>query len=69
VGDDAEFACSEVTTAERLLHAILAPADQNMLRPIRVSLKKEMKNFLRASGFLQALSSPPAFVSSAPILG
>jgi hypothetical protein len=41
VGDEAASACSQVTTVERLLHDTLASVDQNILRPIQVSLKRE----------------------------
>jgi hypothetical protein len=69
VEDNAEFACPLVATVERLLHETLASVSQNILHPIWVSLKNERKTCLWASGFLQALSPPPAFLSAAPIPG
>jgi hypothetical protein len=68
VGDEVEFACSQVASAERLLHETLASVDQNILRPIRVSLKKR-KNCQCASGFLHAFSSPLALVFVALVSG
>jgi hypothetical protein len=52
VEDNTEFTCLQVTTAERLLHETLASVSQNILRPIRASLKKERKTCLCAPGFL-----------------
>jgi hypothetical protein len=69
VGDESEFTCSQVTTTETLLHRTLASVDCNIQRPIRVSLKKEGKFCMCASGFLHAPSSPLCFVSTAPVLG
>jgi hypothetical protein len=43
VEDNAEFACSQVTTAERLLYKTLALVSRNILHPIQVSLKKRVK--------------------------
>jgi hypothetical protein len=43
VGDEAESACSQVTIAERLLYEMLASVNRNILRLIRVGLKKEKK--------------------------
>jgi hypothetical protein len=68
VGNDAEFTCSRFATMERLLQKMLASVNRNILRPIWVSMTKERKICLCTSGFLQALSSPPAFVSTAPVL-
>jgi hypothetical protein len=64
-----DFVCSRVTLMERLLHEALISVDRNMLRLIRVNLKKGRKFFLGAFGFLQNLSSPHAFISTAPIPG
>jgi hypothetical protein len=61
VGDKAEFACSWVADAERLLYETLVSVNQNILPLIRVSLKKRGKSLSYASGFLNALSSPPVF--------
>jgi hypothetical protein len=63
------FTCSLVTDVERLLHETLALVSQNILRPIWVSLKKERKVCLCASGFLQVPIFPLVYVSTAPILG
>jgi hypothetical protein len=52
VEDNAAFACSWVTDAKRLLHETFALIAWDILRLIRVSLKKERKVFLYASGFL-----------------
>jgi hypothetical protein len=41
VEDVAKSTYSQVTTTETLLHDTLASVDQNILRPIRVSLKRE----------------------------
>jgi hypothetical protein len=49
---NAEFVCSLVTTVERLLPETLTSVSRNILRPIRISLKKERKTCLCASGFL-----------------
>jgi hypothetical protein len=38
---EAKSACSWVAATDRLLHDMLASIDQNILRPIRVSLKRE----------------------------
>jgi hypothetical protein len=43
VVDDAEFMCSQVAIMEGLLHGTLASINWNILRPIRVSLKKRGK--------------------------
>jgi hypothetical protein len=43
VEDNAEFTCSQVTAAERLLQETLASVGQNKLRSIRVSLKMRGK--------------------------
>jgi hypothetical protein len=43
VEDNAEFTCSQVTAAERLLQETLFSVGQNKLRPIRVSLKMRGK--------------------------
>jgi hypothetical protein len=59
LGCDIESACSHVAVMERLLHETLASVGQNILRPIRVSLQKERKSCLCASGFLHTFSSPP----------
>jgi hypothetical protein len=40
VDEGAEFACSQVTMTEVLLHETLPSVGQNILRSIRVSLKK-----------------------------
>jgi hypothetical protein len=40
VENKAEFACSQVATAERFLHKALASVDCNILCPVRVSLRK-----------------------------
>jgi hypothetical protein len=64
-----DFACSRVTSTERLLHEALISVDRNTLRLIRVSMKKGRKIFLGAFGFLQNLSSPHVFISTAPIPG
>jgi hypothetical protein len=55
--------------ATQLLHKTLTLVGWNTLHPIRVSLKKERKVFLCASGFLRAFSLPPNFVSVALVLG
>jgi hypothetical protein len=52
VEDNTEFTCSQVATAERLLHEILASVGRNILRPILFSLKKERKVCISTSGFL-----------------
>jgi hypothetical protein len=74
VGDEAESVCSWVAAAERLLYETLASVHQNILRPIRVSVKR--KNLARiplASSmlfhpfcglFLQLLSKGSAGVSA-----
>jgi hypothetical protein len=41
VEDEAESACSQVVAVERLLHGMLISVHQNILRLIRVSLKRE----------------------------
>jgi hypothetical protein len=69
VEDNMEFACSQVTDAERLLHETLASVGRNILRLILVSLKKERKVCLCASGFLRVPLLPPVFVSAAPVPG
>jgi hypothetical protein len=48
--------CSQVATAERLLHETLASVGQNILCQIWVSLKKVRKSCLCASSFLHSLS-------------
>jgi hypothetical protein len=68
VGDNVEVTCSWVAAVEKLLHEMQASIDGNILRLIRVCLKKERKICPCASHFLQALSSPPVFVSVAPVL-
>jgi hypothetical protein len=50
--DDTELACSQLANAGRLLHDTLASFGWNILRLIWVSLKKEKKVCLCASGFL-----------------
>jgi hypothetical protein len=40
VGDEVKSACSQVAAAEQLLNQTLASIGWNILRPIRVSLKK-----------------------------
>jgi hypothetical protein len=40
VENEAEFVCSQVATAERLLHDALASFGCNILRPVWVSLRK-----------------------------
>jgi hypothetical protein len=52
---------------ERWLHKMLASVEQNILRLIWVSLKKERKTCMYTFSFLQALSPPPTFVSAAPL--
>jgi hypothetical protein len=69
VEDNMEFACSQVAIVERLLHETLASVGRNILRPIRVSLKKEMNVCLCDSGFLRVLSPSPIFVSVALVPG
>jgi hypothetical protein len=64
VEDNATFVCSQVTDAERLLHATLVSIGWDILRLIRVSLKKEGKVCLCASGFLRAPLLPPVFFCS-----
>jgi hypothetical protein len=61
VEGDTEFACSQVVTAERLLHQMLASVSQNLLYAIQVSLKKERNACLCASGLLRGPSFPPIF--------
>jgi hypothetical protein len=68
VEDNAEFTCSQVTVAERLLEETLASVGQNILHSIRISLKKEGNVYLSASDFLRVLSFPPVFHSAAPVL-
>jgi hypothetical protein len=41
VEDEAEFACSQVTTAERLLHETLASVHWKILHPVQVSLRRD----------------------------
>jgi hypothetical protein len=41
VGDVVESACSPVTAAERLLDDMMASINENIMRPIWVSLKRE----------------------------
>jgi hypothetical protein len=53
---------------ERLLHETLALVGQNILQPIRVSLKKERNVCVCASDFLRVLSSPPIFASTTLVL-
>jgi hypothetical protein len=44
---EADLACSQVTTMERLLHQTLASVHGNILHPVQVSLrKKSEKSFL-----------------------
>jgi hypothetical protein len=43
VGDKAESMCSQVTATERLLHETLTSINSNILRLIRVALKREEK--------------------------
>jgi hypothetical protein len=51
VEDTLEFACSQVATAGRLLHEMLASVGCDILRLIHVSLRKERKVCLCASSF------------------
>jgi hypothetical protein len=69
VEDNAAFTCLYLTDAERMLHETLASVGWNILRPIWVSLKKERKVCLCASGFLRVPLFPPIFVSAAPVPG
>jgi hypothetical protein len=46
------FVCSQIADAERLLHERLASVGRDILHLIWVSLKKERKVCLCASGFL-----------------
>jgi hypothetical protein len=41
VEDEAEFACSQVTTAERLLHETLVSVHWKILHPVQVSLRRD----------------------------
>jgi hypothetical protein len=58
VEDNAELACSHVADMERLLHDTLASVDCNILRPLRVSLKK------REESLPICLGLPLSFLSS-----
>jgi hypothetical protein len=69
VEDNTEFACSQVTTMEVLLPKMLASVSWNMMRLIQVSLKKDKKVCLYASGFLRVPSLPPVLFSTAPVPG
>jgi hypothetical protein len=68
VGDEAASACSQVTTVERLLHDTLASVDQNILRPIQVSLKRE-ENLACITLASYTLSSPPMYYFCSSCLG
>jgi hypothetical protein len=59
---------SQVTNVERLLHETLASVDRNILRLIRVSLKKEERVCLCTSSFLQVPLLSHVFLSVEPIL-
>jgi hypothetical protein len=54
---------------EVLLPKMLASVSWNMMRLIQVSLKKDKKVCLYASGFLRVPSLPPVFFSTAPVPG
>jgi hypothetical protein len=43
VENEAESACSQVATMERLLHEALALVHHDILRLVQVSLRKEVK--------------------------
>jgi hypothetical protein len=58
VEDEAEFACSQVTVAEKLLHETLASVHRNILPPVWVSLKRETKFCSHSNDFLHALFFP-----------
>jgi hypothetical protein len=62
LGDEAKSMCSQVATADMLLHETLASVDQNILGSIRVGLKKEKKLPTHLIPLLR-------FVSTAPVLG
>jgi hypothetical protein len=67
-GAEVESACLLVATTERLLHDMLASVDQNNLRTIWVSLKRE-ENLARIPLASSTLSHPLAcFVSAALVL-
>jgi hypothetical protein len=65
--DNMKFVGSQVSAVERLLHEMEHPLSDS--GQFEVSLKKERKTCLLASGFLYALSPPPVFVSAAPVPG
>jgi hypothetical protein len=65
VGDEVESMCSQVIVVERLLHETLASVHQNIMRPIRVSLKREAKSCPHPNDFLHALLFLMCFVSTA----
>jgi hypothetical protein len=68
VGDEAESTCSWVATIERWLHDMLASVNQNILRLIRVSLKRE-ENLARMPLASSMLSHPLlCFVSATLVL-
>jgi hypothetical protein len=69
VEDEAEFVCLQVITAERLLHEMLASVHQNILRLIRVSVKRGTKSCPHSHGLLHAFSFLLYFVSIALVSG
>jgi hypothetical protein len=68
-GDEVEFACSQVVTTERLRHETLALVDRNILRSIRVGLKKRKKT--ASAPLASFMHSHPllCFVSATPVPG
>jgi hypothetical protein len=69
VEDNAGFTCLEVDEVERLLHEMLALVSRDILRLIQVSLEKERKVCMCASGSRWVpLLPPPVFASAAPDL-
>jgi hypothetical protein len=69
VEDDVAFTCSQVTDVERLLHETLASVGRDILRLIRVSLKKVRKACLCPSNFLRVPLLPHVFVFAALVPG
>jgi hypothetical protein len=56
VEDEVESACSQVPTAERLLHETLASVHRNILCLVWVSLRREIGSCPYSNGFLHASS-------------
>jgi hypothetical protein len=69
VWDEVESECLQVIVVERLLHETLASVHRNILRLIRVSLKREAKSCSHSNGFLHTLSFLPCSISATLVSG